>query len=112
MEADLQLKELELHSGTSAYHNIMGIDVTDGVIYTMKNGYSWFITDAISILRLKLKGQEFVSVKLKVNNEEAVVIYDDGNGNVLHKQEYKYTDAKKDVTLFYTNDVLMLSNEY
>lgn len=36
----------------------------------------------------------------------------DGNDNVLYRQNYDYTDAKRDLTLFYADNVLMLSGEY
>ena len=81
----------------------------------MENKYSWVVTDACVLLKLnkKLKTQEFVSVKLKVlPDKKAVITYGDGNNKILFKQEYNYTDALVDLTLFYTNNVLMLASEY
>ena len=36
----------------------------------------------------------------------------DGNGHAFYRQEYKWSDAKRDLTLFYADNVLMLSGEY
>ena len=109
---DLYLKDLAQYHGTMGYHGVMGTNVTDGVAYIMQNGYSWFVTDAIVILNMKLKRPEFASVKLKLKGTTGNTLIEDGNGKLLNKQDYKYTNAKKELTLFYTNGVLMLSGEY
>lgn len=110
---DLELKELGQYRGTEHYYKSMGMTHTDGVAYIMQNGYSWFVTDSIVILNMKLKDEEFCSVKLKVNkNKTAQMTITDGNNKILYKQAYKYTDAKVDVEMFCTNGVLMLTGEY
>ena len=111
---DLNLTDLGHYHGTEQYHNVMGTQVTDGIAYVMSNGYSWVITDAVAVLRYekKVAAEEFVCVILKVTKNTAVITYEDGNGEVLFKQEYNYTDAKRDLKLFYTNKVLMLAGEY
>lgn len=111
---DLELKDLGQYYGTTQYYNVMGANVTDGVGYIMQNGYGWFVTDMVVMLKMddKLKGQEFLAVKLKVKDNKATATIEDGNGDVLYTQKYDYTDAKRDLTLYYTNNVLMLSGEY
>lgn len=111
---DLELKKLGNFYGTTQYHNIMGNNCTDGIAYVFENGYGWVVTDALVILRMKeeVKKEEFVAVKLKVDDGKAKITYEDGNENVLYEQKYDFTDAKKDLTLFYTNGVLMLCSEY
>jgi hypothetical protein len=122
-EQDLELKNLNHYYATQGYFNVLGINVTDGVLYIMRNGYSWFVTDAISVIvanpkvRKYLEGETFLSVKLKLNKDKegfpvADMVIDDGNGNVLYKQHYDITDAKRELTLFYDDGVLMLSGEY
>ena len=110
---DLELKDLGQYYGTQGYVRVLGVNVTDGIGYIMNNGYSWFVTDMIAVLRMKIK-EPFCSVKLKVNKEKktAVATIDDGNGKILYTQEYDYTDAKRDLELFFINDVLMLMREY
>jgi hypothetical protein len=116
---NLSLPYLDQYSGTESYHKINPFSQvqkgTDGILYLEKNGYGWFVSDmAIAIGSIpKLKNQEFLSIKLKVNPDKtALATVDDGNGKVLYKQEYKYTDARRDLHLYYTNNVMMLSGEY
>ena len=110
---DLELKELSQYFGTENYYDIGGIQTTDGIIYIMKNGYSWVITDAIVILKsFSQEKYPFISMDFKIKNGQADINYTDGNGNIIYTQHYKYTDAKKDFKLFYTDNVLMLSGEY
>ena len=112
MKDDLELLDIEQFTGTEGYHNVLGANVTDGIAYIISNGYSWFVTDMLAVLRIKLKDEDFCAVKLKIKDHKAVATIDDGNGKVLYTQKYDYTDAKVDLTLFYTNSVLMLSKEY
>jgi len=114
MTEDTQLKEIGYYTGTMQYHNVMGFNVTDGIGYVMENGYSWFITDVLAIIKTDatIRNEEFLSVKLKLDGDKGQMIIDDGNGNVLYKQDYEYTDAKKELKLFFTNGVLMLAGEY
>jgi len=55
-------------------------------------------------------------IRLNVDTEkaEADMIIDDGNENVVYKQHYGFTDAKRDLKLYYCSftRVLMLANEY
>ena len=112
MKDDLELKELGQYSGTTKYINVLVVNATEGIEYIMKNGYSWFVTDCIAVIKTKLKDKEFLSIKLKLNDGKGTMIITDGNDKVFYKQEYEYTDAKKELILFCTNNVLMLSGEY
>jgi hypothetical protein len=116
---DLELKGLNGFIGTQNYYQYMGVLFTDGVKYIMENGYSWFVTDAIAVIianqtiRRHLQNDDFLTVELKLTAEnEADMIITDGNDTQLYKQHYDFTDAKKDLKLFYTGNVLMLSSEY
>jgi len=111
-DEDLYLRDLDNYIGTEKYYNVMGVYVTDGVKYIMENGYSWFVTDVIAVIRVKLKGEDFLSIKLTVKNDQAMMEITDGNDHVFYRQKYKWTDAKRNLTLFYMDNVLMLSNEY
>lgn len=117
-ETDLYLKELNKYYGTENYYNVMGVRATDGIMYVMNNGYSWVVTDAIVILKMKpkVRAEEFVVIKLSVkegkNGKYAEITYDDGNGNILFRQKYQWTDAKRGFTMYYTGGVLMLQGEY
>ena len=111
---DLELKGLEHFIGSERYYRVMNAIITDGVNYIMQNGYAWLVTDALSVIKTKLRNEEFLSVKLQVDKEnmEAEMIITDGNENILYKQYYEYTDAKRDLTLFFENNTLMLNSEY
>ena len=113
-KADLQLKALGQFYGTQQYYNVMGVNVTDGIKYIMDNGYSWFVTDAIAVIRFtrKLKDQPFLAVMLEQADREADLVITDGNDNELYRQHYKYTDAKRNLTLFYEYGVLLLNSEH
>ena len=113
---DLTLKDLNQYYGTEQYHNINfgTYSLTDGIIYLMKNGYSWFVTDFISVgmNKKEIQKQEFVAIKLKIKDNKAEMIVTDGNEKILYTQKYEWTNAKKEFNLYLTNNVLMLSGEY
>lgn len=116
-EPDLTLKNLNQYYGTEGYTKVMGINVTDGICYIMMNGYSFLVTDFLSLIVTNHKGlrdQEFLSIKLKLKGDgsKANMIVTDGNDNILYEQFYTYTNVKKEVNLFFTNEVLMLTGEY
>ena len=114
MEDDLTLPELYQFSGTENWHKIALLKaiVTDGVIYLMENGYSWFVTDSVIQAEATIKDQDFLVIKLKVDNGTAKVTIEDGNDNVLHTRQYGYTNAKRDLTIYLTDNVVMLPGEY
>ena len=35
-----------------------------------------------------------------------------GNDKILYTQDYEYTNAQKDLTLFFTDNVFLLDSEY
>ena len=109
---DLELTGLEQFTGTQNYYNVLNVNVTDGVKYVMDNGYSWFVTDAISVIITDLKEQEFLSIDLVLDGDKGKMVITDGNKNILYTQNYDYTDAKRELKLFFTDNVLMLNREY
>jgi len=112
---DLTLKDLNQYYGTENYYNVMGVKVTDGIAYIMKNGYSWFVTDFLSLVITKhesIKDEEFLSIKLKLDGTKGLMEITDGNEKILYTQNYKYTNAKTELNLYFTNEVLLLSGEY
>ena len=117
--------------GTEQYYFnpfFKNIKYTDGIKFIGDNKASWLITDALSVLNYDEKVLKeytengFISVKWIFNNDEngtATATYTDGNDEILFKQDYGITDFlkhfdinKNELTLFYTNGVLMLSGEY
>ena len=115
-EDDLSLSNLSDFRGSEGYFNLMGFNATDGIGYIMKNGYSWFVTDFIAVAKFneKIKNEEFVCIKLVIDKDtkKCFMLVTDGNENELYKQDYDYTNAQKDLTLYLTDGVLLLSQEY
>lgn len=114
---DLELKQLGQFRGTTQYHkmgSLFGDTVaTDGVAYIMKNGYGWFVTDALAVIIFKFRNEPFISIKLKLlEDNKAKMILTDGNTKTLYTQEYNYTDAKKELNLYFIDNVILLSSEY
>jgi hypothetical protein len=124
---DLELKGLNGFIGTQNYYQYMGVLFTDGIRYIMENGYSWFVTDAIAVIvahqkiRRHLQKDDFLTIKLKLGEtvenskiglKTAQMIITDGNDNILYTQNYEWTDAKKELKLFYTGNTLMLASEW
>jgi len=115
-EIDLNLKDLDGFIGTTRYYRIMGRNITDGIKYIMENGYNWFVTDVLSVIiaNKKVSMEDFLVIKLKVDSKNSTgkMIISDGNNKIIYSQNYKWVDTIRDLTLYYTDGVLMLSNEY
>jgi len=122
-EVDKDLKDLDSYTGTQSYYWMHKRRVTDGIRYLMENGYHWFVSDALinCIHHDKLKNQHFVTIKLKRTDIreskggvwcQAEVEFSDGDGKILLVQKYPICDARRDLTLFYIDDVLLLAGEY
>ena len=119
-EEDLELSEYAQYYGTLNYYKgWLGVSLTDGVKYVSDNGYSWLVTDCISVIKAHkkvkeyLKEQTFLVVELILKEgKKALMRITDGNNNILYEQKYDYTDAKKEFKMFFCNNVLMLNGEY
>lgn len=112
---DLKLENLEMFIGTQNYYKFhFGTVITDGVKYVCDNGYYWFVSDAVIALKQKYldKQSDFLVIQLKLKDGEADLIIEDGNGNKLYSQHYLYTDAERELKLYFVNDVVMLPSEY
>ena len=110
---DLELKGMGQFIGTEQYHSgFLGVNLTDGVAYISENGYSWFVTDVIAVIKTKLINYEFLVINLKLDGKKAKMIISDGNDKVLYTQNYDFTDAKREIHLYFQNNVMMLSSEY
>jgi hypothetical protein len=119
LKQDLELKSLDNYYGSEHYYNVLGFNVTDGINYIMQNGYSWFVTDSLAVVMSESKvlkyliDENFLTIKLLLkDNKKAVMIITDGNDNILYTQKYEYTDAKRELTLYFIDNVLLLNSEY
>jgi len=115
MMGDLELRSLEMFTGTQSYYKFhFGTLITDGVKYVCDNGYYWFVSDAVIAIKMKKldKKHDFLVIQLKLKDGEADMIIEDGDGNELYSQHYAFTDAKRELKLYFVDNVVMLPTEY
>jgi hypothetical protein len=102
--------------GTDGYYKYMGgLMLTDGAKYVADSCGAFWLLDIIWSVQTiaKVKREAFQVYKLKVEDGVGVVTVEDGNKNVVYKQEIPYTDFPLDeITLWMTNKVIMLPSEY
>jgi hypothetical protein len=93
---------------------------TEGCEFLNANGAGWLIDAVLSHVAMttKVAVEDFVVATLKVNLEKksAVLIFDDGNDNVLAKQEIEYTNFPLPEIVFYVESngegkTMMLTSE-
>ena len=91
---------------------------TDGVQFFAENGgYAgayWFIDKVAFDYWPLLKTQDFLSIRLTVDEDsKATVTIDDGNSHVLKTDPIEFTDLQPGIWKFYlTDNVLLLPSEY
>ena len=102
--------------GTQQYHKLSLIPLlaTDGVSYFVKTAQAFWLVDFVAAMTYsKLKNEEFIVVKVKSENEEVDIIFNNGNKTVLHKEHINYSDLPEGDWKFYvTDNVMMLPSEY
>lgn len=88
---------------------------TDGVQYVGANGASWLVTDILAVLctKRKVAVESFVCITFTCKDGKGVIVWDDGNGKVLHRQKVDFTDFPlPSIKFFATDRMLMLASEY
>jgi hypothetical protein len=90
---------------------------TDGAKFLADQGGAYWLLDAIAIAQLYEKtvaGEAFQVWKLTVNaNRTAILTCDDGNNNIVYTQQIESTDFPLDeITLYFTDNVILLPSEY
>lgn len=93
---------------------IRDVTFTDGVkAFAEKAGAWWFVDDCIIEYDPLQSKHGFLTITLKVSNDQATITVDDGNDNVLATKHIQYTDCPAGQYKFYfTNDVFLLPSEY
>lgn len=112
-ELERNLPQFTGTEGYAKYHG--GLLLTDGVVYLAQNAGCFWLLDIIWSVQsmVKVKREEFQSWKCTAKNGKAVVECTDGNKNVLYTQKVDFTDIPLDeVTLYLTNNVILLPSEY
>ena len=90
---------------------------TDGAKYVADQAGAYWLLDEIAIIQPHnacVAAEEFQVWKLTVNADQtAVLTCDDGNGNVVYTKQIEYTDFPPDgITLYFTNNTILLPREY
>lgn len=120
MDAKTIQAELAQFTGTEAYHLLSPFHrnklvATDGVKFLADvTGCYWLMDIIVFEFVPELRGEEFVLFTLTVDDKSrAVLVADDGNGNVLKKRKIDYTDFPlREVKLYLCDGVIMLVSEY
>ena len=109
--------DYEGFTGTQNYYkDYLGITLTDGTkdLQTRAEA-NWLTSDIASVVKghKEVRKQDFVTINFKVKDEQGNISYEDGNGNVIYKQKYKFTDFPEgNWKFFFRDNVLMLPSEY
>ena len=112
--------DLEQFTGTENFYRYHGILLTDGSHYLAEKAKCFWLIDLIeshSVEKRWLGQEDFIVCKLSVQDSVGEVVFDDGNGNVLARQNIPFTDFPLDEVKLYLvaaerNFVLMLPSEY
>lgn len=106
-------------TGTERYYRISRRHLlTDGTKYLAEQAECFWMMDAIASHLMKIGTADwFVVVRIKVENSKALMVYDDGNGHELARQEIPYPDiplAEQTIYACWNGEhwVLMLPSEY
>ena len=118
------MKQFDSHqlgqfTGTSKYYKISRRHLlTDGTRYLAEQAACFWLMDAIASHLSEIGTSEwFVVIKTTVKQTSAVMVYEDGNGTELARQEIPYTDlplAHIDLYACWDSEhwVIMLPSEY
>ncbi len=111
--------QLAHFTGTERYYRISRRHLlTDGTKYLAEKAGCFWMMDAIASHVSEIGTHDwFVQVKVQVHGGQATLIYDDGNGNELARQEIPYTDFPMEAVSLYAcwdgeHWVIMLPSEY
>jgi hypothetical protein len=109
--------ELDHFTGTESYHyqpHLNALQYTDGVQHFAKRAGAYWLLDIIGTEVLPFsKQEEFIALRLNVQDSAAWLTADDGNGRIFYNREIKFTDTPAGVWKFYLIDsILLLPSEY
>ena len=115
----LTAQNLAHFTGTTCYYRISTQHLlTDGTQYLAEQAGCYWIMDAIASHVTEIGTADwFIVVRIEVEDHEAILLYEDGNGRELARQAIPYTDFPlANFTLYVTWDtehwVIMLPSEY
>ena len=115
----LTAQDLAQFTGTTCYYRISKQHLlTDGTQYLAEQAGCYWIMDAIASHVTEIGTADwFIVVRIEVEDQSAIMRYENGNGRELARQAIPYTDFPlANLTLFAVWDteqwVIMLPSEY
>ncbi|MFY0712615.1 hypothetical protein J1D01_02980 [Seonamhaeicola sp. NFXS20] len=117
-------EQLQYFNGSEMFYHIplLRTRFTDGIKYLVNAAACfWLVTDTSVVAKSLKERSSWVTIDFKrlpekereASGYEAVIIYSDGNDNILEEHGYTMTDFPLDeLRLFFVNDTLMLPSEY
>lgn len=120
MTKTLNKSELAQFTGSERWHRhgiTRAVLFTDGAKFVADQAGAYWLLDEIAIIQphdARLKAEEFQVWKLAVSADHTgVLTCEDGNDNVVYTKELEYTDFPLDgITLYFTNNTILLPSEY
>ena len=90
---------------------------TDGAQYVAEHAGAYWLLDEIALIQpydKRVATEEFQVWKLKVKpDNSATLTCDDGNGNIVFTKAIEFTDFPPEgITLYFTNNTILLPSEY
>ncbi len=115
----LTAQDLAHFTGTTRYYRISTQHLlTDGTHYLAEQAGCYWVMDAVSSHLVEIGTEDwFIVVGIEIEDHQAVMRYEDGNGRELARQAIPYTDfLLSNFTLYAVWDtehwVIMLPSEY
>ena len=108
----------EFYGTENYYKNELTPDLryTDGVKHVAKTRDAYWLLHLIYLRSKSIKAimqEPFVTAELSVEDDSAVLVFTDGNDNILHAEDIEYTDYPDEgVCLWLVDGILLLPSEY
>ena len=122
MTATASLTEADLRqfTGTEQWHRhsfVRTVLYTDGAKYVAEKGGAYWLLDDIAFAQRRHKrvaAEAFQLWRLRVHPDRtATLTCEDGNGHAVFTKELAFTDFPlAEITLYFTNGVILLPSEY
>ena len=120
MTKTLNQADLAQFTGTEQWYR-HGINrqvlFTDGAKYVAEQAGAYWLLDEIALIQpydQRVAAEEFQVWKLTVKpGSSATLVCEDGNDNVVYTKQIEYTDFPPEgITLYFTNNTILLPSEY
>jgi hypothetical protein len=122
MIATASLTEADLlqFTGTEQWHRhsfVRTVLYTDGAKYVAEKGGAYWLLDDIAFAQRdhqRIAAEPFQLWRLRVHPDRtATLTCEDGNGNAVFTKALTFTDFPlEEITLYFTNGVILLPSEY